>query len=128
MPDYISGTITCPLPPIEPPTEAKMTAVDPQPVVTMCPGMKARYECSAGGINVRSDKPTLSTIDVTCKDDQTYAEPSTWPTCVDKLDCTAPSVDDTVMKHDWTSGLTPPFSIKYDLFINYRLIKIQTWI
>ena len=113
MPNYFSGTTTCPIPPdADVPADSKLVAADPQPVVTMCPGIKALYECDAGGINVRSDIPTKSTIELTCKDDQTYKVPATWPTCVDKLDCAAPSVDDTVMKHDWTSGLTPPFSIK----------------
>ena len=110
-PEYTSGTITCPLPPIDPPDYALMIAKDPQPVSTMCPGMKALYECNAGGINVRSDVTTKSTIELKCNSDQTYDQPSTWPMCVDKLDCTAPSIDETVMKHDWTSGLTPPFAI-----------------
>ena len=52
MPNYISGTITCPMPPDEPPEESKMIISPDQPDV-MCPGEKAVYDCNAGGINVR---------------------------------------------------------------------------
>ena len=52
MPNYVSGTITCPMPPDEPPGESKMVISPDQPDV-MCPGEKAVYDCNAGGINVR---------------------------------------------------------------------------
>ena len=52
VPNYVSGTITCPVPPNDPPAEAKMIVSPDQPV-TMCPGDKAVYDCDAGGINVR---------------------------------------------------------------------------
>ena len=52
VPNYISGTITCPLPPTAPPAEAKMVISEDQPI-TMCPGKKAVYDCDAGGVNVR---------------------------------------------------------------------------
>ncbi len=51
--NYESGTITCPVPPPTPPTEASMAASSDQPAL-MCPGLKAKYECDAGGVNVRS--------------------------------------------------------------------------
>ena len=117
MPDY-KESVTCPIPPATgetggPPSEANMDVSETQPDV-MCPGKKAKYECTAGGINVRSDITTLSTIEVPCKNDKTYHEPNPWPTCVDKLDCLAPSVDANEITHDWTidKGLTPPFAIK----------------
>ena len=52
VPNYVSGTITCPVPPNDPPEEAKMIVSPDQPI-TMCPGDKAVYDCDAGGINVR---------------------------------------------------------------------------
>ena len=52
VPNYVSGTLTCPMPPNAPPAEAKMIVSPDQPI-TMCPGDKAVYECDAGGINVR---------------------------------------------------------------------------
>ena len=114
-PAYLSDTITCGDKPT-PPSEAKMklAADDDQPPI-MCPGEKALYECDASGINVRFDEPTSNTYEVSCKTDQTYAEPATWPYCVDKLDCSEPPIDDTTFVMDWTSGsgLTPPFDVIY---------------
>ena len=52
VPNYVSGTLTCPMPPNAPPAETKMIVSPDQPI-TMCPGKKAVYECDAGGINVR---------------------------------------------------------------------------
>ena len=48
------------------------------------------------------------------KPDQTFAYPNTWPVCVDKLDCSEPTIDSTVMTMDWTeeAGMTPPFEVK----------------
>ena len=56
----------------------------------------------------------MSSYTVSCKADQTYNEPNTWPVCVDKLDCAEPAIDSTVMVYDWTEaiGITPPFEIK----------------
>ena len=53
VPKYVSGTITCTDPPT-PPSEAKMALSDTedQPVI-MCPNKKAKYDCAAGGIDVR---------------------------------------------------------------------------
>ncbi len=51
-PDYVAGTITCPLPPPNPPGSAVMALDSTQPSL-MCPGKKAKYVCNAGGINVR---------------------------------------------------------------------------
>lgn len=52
VPQYTSGTITCPLPPPDAPTSALMALSADQPEL-MCPGERALYECDAGGINVR---------------------------------------------------------------------------
>lgn len=52
VPHFYSGTLTCPLPPDEPPPEALMAISAEQPDL-MCPGKKARYDCAAGGIDVR---------------------------------------------------------------------------
>ena len=51
---------------------------------------------------------------VKCKEDKTYDYPATWPTCVDKLDCATPVLDEDTMSYDWTDsvGLTPPFTIE----------------
>ena len=43
VPNYVSGTITCPVPPDDPPAEAKMIVSPDQPI-TMCPGDKAVYD------------------------------------------------------------------------------------
>ena len=51
MPSYASGTITCTDPP-DPPSEALMVLSSDQPPI-FCPGHKAKYECDAGGVNVR---------------------------------------------------------------------------
>ncbi len=114
VPAYFAGTITCPLPPDTPPAEAMMEISADQPDL-MCPGKKAKYDCAAGGINVLLDQPTKSSYEVTCKTDQTYHVPTTWPVCVEKLDCEEPKVDETVMSFDWTEGssTTPPFTVKY---------------
>ena len=72
----------------------------------------------------------MSSYSVTCKADQTYNEPNTWPVCVDKLDCTEPAIDPTVMVYDWTEdvGITPPFEIKYifKFKLNPSKIKVHT--
>ena len=52
VPIYFSGTITCPMPPNDPPGDAKMVVSPDQPNL-MCPGVKAIYDCAAGGIDVR---------------------------------------------------------------------------
>ena len=60
------------------------------------------------------DRPTTASYSVRCKPDQTFAYPNTWPVCVDKLDCSEPTIDSTVMTMDWTeeAGMTPPFEVK----------------
>ena len=53
VPNVRSDTFLCG-DPVVPPPEAKMVlqAESEQPIL-MCPGEKAKYECDAGGINVR---------------------------------------------------------------------------
>ena len=62
-----------------------------------------------------------------CKDNQQYATPSTWPECVDKLDCSVPPLDNGVMTYDWDSsstGVTPPFTVEYACkFPNKKIVK-----
>ena len=52
-----------------------------------------------------------------CQDDLNYENPTTWPECVDKIDCQTPDIDTSVMSYDWdstaTDPLTPPFAIEY---------------
>ena len=54
----------------------------------------------------------MSTFEAKCKVDQSYDVPSVWPTCTDRKDCEKPSIDDSIMKYDWTGQLTPEFEIK----------------
>ena len=115
VPNVRSDTFLCPEP-ITPPPEAKMKLQsDSEQPILMCPGQKAKYECDAGGINVRQDKPTIDTFDIACNSDQQYNEPDTWPVCVDKLDCGPPILNEFVFEFDWdeSKGVTPPFEVKY---------------
>ncbi len=60
-----------------------------------------------------------TTYGVQCLPGATFETPSTWPQCVDKLDCPIPEIDPTLMTYDWNSSasdpLTPPFSIEYEI-------------
>ena len=51
VPNVRSDTFLCGEP-VVPPQEANMLLHADQPIL-MCPGKKAKYECNAGGINVR---------------------------------------------------------------------------
>ena len=53
--------------------------------------------------NLFQDDPTISTYEIKCKDNQDYAVPSTWPQCVDKLDCSTPHLDDWMI-YDWSDA------------------------
>ena len=71
------------------------------------------------------DDPTISTYEIKCKDNQDYAVPSTWPQCVDKLDCSTPHLDDWMI-YDWSdaTGKTPPFAIEYECkFPNKKIVS-----
>lgn len=50
-PHYVSGGMSCGEIP-NPPAESKMEPDSDQPAL-MCQGVKAKYKCNAGGINVR---------------------------------------------------------------------------
>lgn len=123
VPQFQSGTITCPDPP-DPPGTSFMKLASDQPLL-MCPGKKALYECDAGGVNVRKDVKTTNTYDIKCKEDQTYQIPNDWPVCTDKFDCPAPILDSTAMSYDWTSGLTPPFDVTYDCIIEKKMLVLK---
>ena len=61
----------------------------------------------------QNDK-SKSYYEVKCQENQNYAEPSTWPECVDKLDCKTPDYDKNVFTSTWAAGdgLTPPFTVE----------------
>ena len=125
VPDYQRDTIICGMLPTPDPA-SKLVPNASQPVL-MCPGEKARYICAAGGINVLKTNPTKSTFEVKCNEDQSYDEPTTWPECTDKLDCSIPPLPLT-MEYDWLDsvGITPPFSLTYNCkFPNKKILLTQ---
>lgn len=127
VPKYFSNTFTCSVPPDDPPAESNMKVSDDQPAL-MCPGKKAKFDCDAGGINVRYDNPFKSSYEIKCKSDQTYDTPEVWPFCVDKLDCSEPTLDETVMNYDWVSGspLIPPFDVTYECVYPRKKIVLKS--
>ena len=126
VPTARSDTFLCPEPVI-PPVEAKMKLQTEQPIL-MCPGEKAKYECDAGGINVRQDKPTIDTYEIACNTVQQYNEPDTWPVCVDKLDCGVPMLNENIFEFDWddSKGVTPPFEVKYNCKWPKKMIVLES--
>ena len=64
---------------------------------------------------VFQDDTSESDIKVKCGNDQQFVYPTTWPTCVDRLNCPKPFIDETVMSYDWDDsiGVTPEYSVEY---------------
>ncbi len=124
--DFNAGEALC-SDPETPPSQTLMRLSDDQPALK-CIGTKAKFECDAGGVNVRADDNAKNTIEAQCGPDLNYQYPDPWPVCVDRLDCPEPYIEEGVMAYDWETGsaLTPEFSIEYScIWPGKLLIPIQ---
>ena len=70
------------------------------------------------------DDTSESDIKVKCGNDQQFVYPTTWPTCVDRLNCPKPFIDETVMSYDWEDsvGVTPEYSVEYTCVRGNKLL------
>ena len=70
------------------------------------------------------DDNSESDIKVKCGNDQQFVYPTTWPTCIDRLNCPKPFIDETVMSYDWEDsvGVTPEYSVEYTCVRENKLL------